>query len=346
MINKFAGYFTQDLAIDLGTANTLVYTKQRGIVIREPSVVAVQKDSRGRIQVLAVGEEAKQMLGRTPGSITAIRPMKDGVISDFDITQEMLRYFIKLTQSKFSFFRFKPRIIVAVPSGITQVERRAVKEAAESAGAREVFLIEEPMAAALGAGLPVTEARGSMIVDIGGGTTEVAVISLAGIVYSDSARIGCDKMDDSITEYIKQKNNLHVGERTAEEIKINIGTAYIKEEPKSYEVRGRDLVTGIPKTLVLGEEEILEALSNVCAQIVKTIRNALESTPPELAADIVDRGIVMAGGGSLLSGMDDLLRQEVGLPIFLADDPLTSVAIGTGKVLEEIDLLATIELAS
>jgi len=258
----------------------------------------------------------------------------------------MLRYFIKLTQSKFSFFRFKPRIIVAVPSGITQVERRAVKEAAESAGAREVFLIEEPMAAALGAGLPVTEARGSMIVDIGGGTTEVAVISLAGIVYSDSARIGGDKMDDSITEYIKQKYNLLIGERTAEEIKINIGTAYIKEEPKSYEVRGRDLVTGIPKTLVLGEEEILEALSNVCAQIVKTIRNALESTPPELAADIVDRGIVMAGGGSLLSGMDDLLRQEVGLPIFLADDPLTSVAIGTGKVLEEIDLLATIELAS
>jgi rod shape-determining protein MreB len=315
-------------------------------VIREPSVVAVQKDSRGRIQVLAVGEEAKQMLGRTPGSITAIRPMKDGVISDFDITQEMLRYFIKLTQSKFSFFRFKPRIIVAVPSGITQVERRAVKEAAESAGAREVFLIEETMAAALGAGLPVTEARGSMIVDIGGGTTEVAVISLAGIVYSDSARIGGDKMDDSITEYIKQKYNLLVGERTAEEIKINIGTAYIKEEPRSYEVRGRDLVSGIPKTLVLGEEEILEALSNVCAQIVKTIRNALESTPPELAADIVDRGIVMAGGGSLLSGMDDLLRQEVGLPIFLADDPLTSVAIGTGKVLEEIDLLATIELAS
>ena len=346
MINKIASIFTQDLAIDLGTANTLVYTKQRGIVIREPSVVAVQKDNRGRIQVLAVGEEAKQMLGRTPGSITAIRPMKDGVISDFDITQEMLRYFIRATQNKFSFFRFKPRIVVAVPSGITQVERRAVKEAAESAGAREVFLIEEPMAAALGAGLPVTEASGSMIVDIGGGTTEVAVISLAGIVYSDSARVGGDKMDESIAEFIKQKYNLLIGERTAEDIKINIGTAFIKEEPKSYEVRGRDLVTGIPKTLVLGEEEVLEALSDVCAQIVKTIRNALESTPPELAADIVDRGIVMAGGGSLLSGMDDLLRQEVGLPIFLADDPLTSVATGTGKVLDEIDLLATIELAS
>ncbi|MBT3215026.1 MAG: rod shape-determining protein [Deltaproteobacteria bacterium] len=346
MISKIASFFSQDLAIDLGTANTLVYTKQRGIVIREPSVVAVQKDNRGRIQVLAVGEEAKQMLGRTPGSITAIRPMKDGVISDFDITQEMLRHFIRLTQSKFSFFRFKPRIIVAVPSGITQVERRAVKEAAESAGAREVFLIEEPMAAALGAGLPVTEASGSMIVDIGGGTTEVAVISLAGIVYSDSARVGGDKMDESIAEYIKQKYNLLIGERTAEDIKINIGSAFIKEEPKSYEVRGRDLVTGIPKTLVLGEEEVLEALSDVCAQIVKTIRNALESTPPELAADIVDRGIVLAGGGSLLSGIDDLLRAEVGLPIFHADDPLTCVATGTGKVLDELDLLATIELSS
>ena len=346
MFNKIASLFSQDLAIDLGTANTLVYTKQRGIVIREPSVVAVQKDSRGRIQVLAVGEEAKQMLGRTPGSITAIRPMKDGVISDFDITQEMLRYFIRQTQGKFSFFRFKPRIIIAVPSGITQVERRAVKEAAESAGAREVFLIEEPMAAALGAGLPVTEASGSMIVDIGGGTTEVAVISLAGIVYSDSARVGGDKMDESIAEYIKQKYNLLIGERTAEDIKISIGTAFIKDEPRSYEVRGRDLVTGIPKTLVLGEEEVLEALSDVCAQIVKTIRNALESTPPELAADIVDRGILLAGGGSLLSGIDDLLRAEVGLPIFHADDPLTCVATGTGKVLDEIDLLATIELAS
>ena len=231
MKEKITSLLTQDLAIDLGTANTLVYTKQRGIVIREPSVVAVQKDSRGRFQVLAVGEEAKQMLGRTPGSITAIRPMKDGVISDFDITQEMLRYFIRQTQSKFSVFRFKPRIVVAVPSGITQVERRAVKEAAESAGAREVFLIEEPMAAALGAGLPVTEASGSMIVDIGGGTTEVAVISLAGIVYSDSARVGGDKMDDSITEFIKQKYNLLIGERTAEEIKISIGTAFIKDDP-------------------------------------------------------------------------------------------------------------------
>jgi len=284
------------------------------------------------------------MLGRTPGSITAIRPMKDGVISDFDVTQEMLRYFIRQTQSRFSFFRFKPRIIIAVPSGITQVERRAVKEAAQSAGAREVFLIEEPMAAAVGAGLPVTEASGSMIVDIGGGTTEVAVISLAGIVYSDSARIGGDRMDDTIIQFIKQKYNMLIGERTAEEIKINIGSAFIQGDPKTHEVRGRDLVTGIPKTLILSEEEVLEALTDVTAQIIKTVRNALESTPPELAADIVDHGIVLAGGGSLLSGLDELLRNEVGLPIFHAEDPLTSVAVGTGKVLDELDLLSTIEL--
>jgi rod shape-determining protein MreB len=343
-LSRFSNFFAQDMAIDLGTANTLVYMKSRGIVIREPSVVAVQQDSRGNYKVLAVGEEAKQMLGRTPGSITAIRPMKDGVISDFDITQEMLRYFIRQCQRKFSFFRFKPRIIIAVPSGITQVERRAVKEAAESAGAREVFLIEEPMAAAVGAGLPVTEASGSMIVDIGGGTTEVAVISLAGIVYSDSARIGGDKMDETIIQFVKQKYNLLIGERTAEEIKINIGSAFIQGDPKTHEVRGRDLVTGIPKTLILSEEEVLGALSDVCEQIVGTVRNALESTPPELAADIVDRGIVLAGGGSLLSGLDVLLRHQVGLPVFHAEDPLTAVAVGTGKVLDEIDLLSTIEL--
>ncbi|MEC7215805.1 MAG: rod shape-determining protein, partial [SAR324 cluster bacterium] len=284
------------------------------------------------------------MLGRTPGSITAIRPMKDGVISDFDVTQEMLRYFIRQTQKRFSVIRFKPRIIIAVPSGITQVERRAVKEAAQSAGAREVFLIEEPMAAAVGAGLPVTEASGSMIVDIGGGTTEVAVISLAGIVYSDSARIGGDRMDDTIIQFIKQKYNMLIGERTAEEIKISIGSAFIQGEPRTHEVRGRDLVTGIPKTLILSEEEVLEALTDVTAQIIKTVRNALESTPPELAADIVDHGIVLAGGGSLLSGLDELLRNQVGLPIFHAEDPLTSVAVGTGKVLDELDLLSTIEL--
>ena len=344
MIQRLSRFLAQDMAIDLGTANTLVYMKNHGIVIREPSVVAVQKDHRGNYEVLAVGEEAKRMLGRTPGSITAIRPMKDGVISDFDVTQEMLRYFIRQTQKRFSVIRFKPRIIIAVPSGITQVERRAVKEAAQSAGAREVFLIEEPMAAAVGAGLPVTEASGSMIVDIGGGTTEVAVISLAGNVYSDSARIGGDRMDDTIIQFIKQKYNMLIGERTAEEIKISIGSAFIQGEPKTHEVRGRDLVTGIPKTLILSEEEVLEALTDVTAQIIKTVRNALESTPPELAADIVDHGIVLAGGGSLLSGLDELLRNQVGLPIFHAEDPLTSVAVGTGKVLDELDLLSTIEL--
>ena len=344
MMQRLSRFFAQDMAIDLGTANTLVYMKNHGIVIREPSVVAVQKDHRGNYEVLAVGEEAKRMLGRTPGSITAIRPMKDGVISDFDVTQEMLRYFIRQTQKRFSVIRFKPRIIIAVPSGITQVERRAVKEAAQSAGAREVFLIEEPMAAAVGAGLPVTEASGSMIVDIGGGTTEVAVISLAGIVYSDSARIGGDRMDDTIIQFIKQKYNMLIGERTAEEIKISIGSAFIQGEPRTHEVRGRDLVTGIPKTLILSEEEGLEALTDVTAQIIKTVRNALESTPPELAADIVDHGIVLAGGGSLLSGLDELLRNQVGLPIFHAEDPLTSVAVGTGKVLDELDLLSTIEL--
>ena len=342
-MQRLSRFFAQDMAIDLGTANTLVYMKNHGIVIREPSVVAVQKDHRGNYEVLAVGEEAKRMLGRTPGSITAIRPMKDGVISDFDVTQEMLRYFIRQTQKRFSVIRFKPRIIIAVPSGITQVERRAVKEAAQSAGAREVFLIEEPMAAAVGAGLPVTEASGSMIVDIGGGTTEVAVISLAGIVYSDSARIGGDRMDDTIIQFIKQKYNMLIGERTAEEIKISIGSAFIQGEPRTHEVRGRDLVTGIPKTLILSEEEVLEALTDVTAQIIKTVRNALESTPPELAADIVDHGIVLAGGGSLLSGLDELLRNQVGLPIFHAEDPLTSVAVGTGKVLDELDLLSTIE---
>ena len=335
---------SSDIAIDLGTANTLIYMRGQGIVCNESSVVAVQIDRRGTKRVLAVGIEAKRMLGRTPGNIVAIRPLKDGVIADFETTEAMLRYFIRQTQKRFSVFRFKPRIIIAVPSGITQVERRAVKEAAQSAGAREVFLIEEPMAAAVGAGLPVTEASGSMIVDIGGGTTEVAVISLSGIVYSDSARIGGDRMDDTIIQFIKQKYNMLIGERTAEEIKISIGSAFIQGEPRTHEVRGRDLVTGIPKTLILSEEEVLEALTDVTAQIIKTVRNALESTPPELAADIVDHGIVLAGGGSLLSGLDELLRNQVGLPIFHAEDPLTSVAVGTGKVLDELDLLSTIEL--
>lgn len=336
--------FSQDLAIDLGTANTLIYIKGEGIVIREPSVVAVQRDHKGNYKVLAVGREAKSMLGKTPGSIMAIRPMKDGVISDFDITQEMLRYFIKQTQKRYSFIRFKPRIVIAVPSGITQVEKRAVREAAESAGAKEIFLIEEPMAAALGAGLPVTEASGNMIVDIGGGTTEVAVISLAGIVYSDSARVGGDSMDETIVQFIKQKYNLLIGERTAEEIKVRVGSAFPMAHPKSIEIKGRDLVSGIPKTLTLGSDEVREALSDVCSEIVKTVRNALERTPPELAADIVDKGIVLAGGGSLLAGLDLLLREHTGLPVFHAEDPLTCVAEGTGKVLDEIELLSSIAL--
>ncbi len=344
ILNSIVNYFSEDIAIDLGTANTLVFVKGHGIVIREPSVVAVKQDSRGNYKVLAVGQEAKVMLGRTPGSIYAIRPMKDGVISDFAIAEEMLRYFIRQVQSRKNFVKFKPRIIIAVPSGITQVEKRAVRESAKSAGAKEVFLIEEPMAAAIGAGLPITEASGNMIVDIGGGTTEVAVISLSGIVYSDSARIGGDKMDETIVLYIKQKYNMLIGERTAEEIKISIGSAYLLEEQKTIEVKGRDLVTGIPKTLVLSDTEIRECLSDVCEAIVHTVRNALERTPPELAADIVDKGIILAGGGSLLEGMDILLRERTGLPVSHADDPLTSVAMGTGSVLDSIDLLSSIAL--
>ncbi len=344
IFSSVSGYFSHDMAIDLGTANTLVYMKGQGVVIREPSVVAVQRDPKGGYKVLAVGEEAKSMLGRTPGNIMAIRPMKDGVISDFDITQEMLRYFIRHVQKTNSFIRFKPRIIIAVPSGITQVEKRAVMEAAESAGAREIFLIEEPMAAAIGAGLPVTEASGNMIVDIGGGTTEVAVISLAGIVYSDSARVGGDAMDEIIVQFVKKKYNLLIGERSAEEIKIHIGSAFKPEQPKTREIKGRDLVTGIPKTQVLSDEEIRDALKDVCSEIVHTVRNALERTPPELASDIVDKGIVLAGGGSLLSGLDVLLRDQTGLPVFHAEDPLTCVALGTGKVLDQIDLLSSIAL--
>ncbi len=345
LFSSLSKYFAYDLAIDLGTANTLVYIKGQGVVIREPSVVAVQHDSRGGYKVLAVGEEAKLMLGRTPGNIMAIRPLKDGVISDFDITQAMLRHFIHQVQkNNASFFRFKPRIIIAVPSGITQVERRAVRESAESAGVKEVFLIEEPMAAAIGAGLPITEASGNMIVDIGGGTTEVAVISLAGIVYSDSARVGGDAMDENIIQFVKKKYNLLIGERSAEEIKIHLGSAFEPKEPKTREIKGRDLVTGIPKTLVLNDAEIRESLADVCDEIVQTVRNALERTPPELASDIVDKGIVLAGGGSLLDGLDALLREQTGLSVFHAEDPLSCVAIGTGKVLDQIDLLSSIAL--
>lgn len=337
-------FFNSDMAIDLGTANTLVFVKGQGIVIREPSVVAVKRDNKGGHKVLAVGEEAKVMLGRTPGSIYAIRPMKDGVIADFEIAEEMLRHFIRQVQKSHSFIRFKPRIIIGVPSGITQVEKRAVRESAESAGAKEVYLIVEPMAAAIGAGLPITEPNGNMIVDIGGGTTEVAVISLAGIVYSDSARVGGDRMDEAIAQYIKRQYNMLIGERTAEEIKIQIGSAFANGPPRTHEVKGRDLVTGIPKTLTLNDEEIRGALAEVYDAIVQTVRNALEKTPPELAADIVDKGIVLAGGGSLLRGLDSLLRERTGLPIIQAEDPLSCVVMGTGKALDQMDLLRTIAL--
>ncbi|MEN8687837.1 MAG: rod shape-determining protein [Desulfuromonadales bacterium] len=354
MVNLFdavLGVFSNDLAIDLGTANTLVYLKGKGIVVSEPSVVAVQKDMTGQKKVLAVGTDAKNMLGRTPGSIVAIRPMKDGVIADFDITEEMLRYFIRKIHNRKALVR--PRIVICVPSGITQVEKRAVKESAESAGAREVYLIEEPMAAAIGAGLPITEASGNMIVDIGGGTTEVAVISLAGIVYAKSVRVGGDKMDEALAQHLKRKYNLLIGERTAEEIKISIGSAYpdslssAKESKMdSMEVKGRDLVSGIPKTLKIDAQEIREALSESINAIVEAVRIALERTPPELAADIVDKGIVLAGGGALLRNLDVLLREETGLPVVIAEDPLSCVVLGSGKVLDELDLLKQVAISS
>jgi rod shape-determining protein MreB len=347
MINLFdaiLGMFSNDLAIDLGTANTLVYLKGKGVVVSEPSVVAVQKDATGQKRVLAVGTEAKNMLGRTPGSIVAIRPMKDGVIADFDITEEMLRYFIRKVHERKALVR--PRIVICVPSGITQVEKRAVKESAESAGAREVYLIEEPMAAAIGAGLPITEASGNMIVDIGGGTTEVAVISLAGIVFAKSVRVGGDKMDEAIVQYIKRKYNLLIGERTAEAIKIEIGEAYPSEQKSFFEVKGRDLVSGIPKTQEINSDEMREALSEPVNAIVEAVRVSLERTPPELAADIVDKGIVLAGGGALLRNLDILLREETGLPVVIAEDPLSCVAIGSGKILDEIDLLRQVTISS
>jgi len=333
------GLFSNDLAVDLGTANTLVYVRGRGIVLNEPSVVAIK---RGTSQVLAVGNEAKRMLGRTPGNIEAIRPMKDGVITNFEIAEAMLRYFIRKIHNRKSMVR--PRIIVCVPSGITQVEKRAVKDSAQQAGAREVYLVEEPMAAAVGANLPIQEPSGNMIVDIGGGTTEVAVISLAGVVYSRSERIGGDEMDEAIIQHIKRKYNLLIGERTAEEIKIKIGSAYPLSEPKSIDIKGRDLVAGIPKTITINDEEIRECMSETISAIVETVKVALEQTPPELAADIIDRGIVLAGGGSMLCGLDSLLREETKLPIIYAEDPLTCVALGSGKMLEEIDLLRHISL--
>ncbi|MCY4382680.1 MAG: rod shape-determining protein [Nitrospinae bacterium] len=334
VLTSILGLFSNDLAIDLGTANTLVYVKGKGIALREPSVVTVQKDSK---HVLAVGSEAKAMVGRTPENIMAIRPMKDGVIANFEITEAMLRYFIQKVHNRKTFVR--PRMVICVPSGITQVERRAVRDSAENAGAREVYLIEEPMAAAIGVGLPVEEPGGSMVVDIGGGTTEVAVISLAGIVYAQSVRVGGDEMDEAIISYIKRNYNLLIGERTAEEIKIQVGSAYEVGERKTLEIKGRDLIAAIPKTIVITDEEVRESLAEPVSAIVETVRGALERTPPELAADIVDRGIVLAGGGGLLRGIDLLLKEETGLPVTVAEDPLSAVVMGTGKVLDELDLL-------
>lgn len=336
--DSFLGMFSSDLAIDLGTANTLVYVKGKGIVLSEPSVVAVRTDNRMKNKVLAVGLEAKNMLGRTPGNIVAIRPMRDGVIADFDVTEAMLRHFIRKVHNRRSFVR--PRIVIAVPTGITPVEKRAVREAAESAGAREVFLIEEPMAAAIGAGLPITEPICNMVVDIGGGTTEVAVISLAGIVFSRSIRVAGDKMDVAIMQYIKRKYNLLIGDRTAEIIKITIGNAYPDSENfETLEVKGRDLVSGIPKILKIDSEEIRVAISEQIDAIVEITKIALEQTPPELAADIVDRGISLTGGGALLKNLDRLLREETGLPITVAADPLSTVALGSGMTLDSIDIL-------
>jgi rod shape-determining protein MreB and related proteins len=337
LLDPILGLFSNDLAIDLGTANTLVYVKGRGIVLSEPSVVAVRKDAKGINKVLAVGKEAKMMLGRTPGNIVAIRPMKDGVIADFEITEAMLRHFIRKVHNRTTLVR--PRIIICVPSGITQVEKRAVRESAESAGAREVFLIEEPMAAAIGAGLPITEPTSNMVVDIGGGTTEVAVISLAGIVYSKSVRVGGDKMDEAILQYIKRKYNLLIGLSTAEIIKTTIGNAYPSDHIETIEVKGRDLVTGIPKILTIDSDEVRKSISEQVETIVETVRIALEQTPPELAADIVDRGIVLTGGGAMLKDLDVLLREETKLPITITEDPLSTVVLGSGKALDNMNVL-------
>jgi len=330
------GIFSTDLAIDLGTANTCVYVKGQGIVLREPSVVAVKRDMRGNSIVLAVGIEAKKMLGKTPGNIQAIRPMKDGVIADFEVTEAMLRHFISKVHNSRRLVR--PRIMICVPTGITQVEKRAVKESAEGAGAREVYLIEEPMAAAIGADLPVHEPTSNMIVDIGGGTTEVAVISLSGIVYSRSVRVGGDKMDEAIMAHVKRQYNMLIGESSAEEIKIKIASAYPMDPEQTMEVKGRDLLTGIPQFVEITSEEIRKAIAEHVDAIVQAVRVALEQTPPELAADIVDRGIVLTGGGALLRGIDQLLREETALPVMVVEDPLSTVAIGTGRVLDNLDV--------
>ena len=331
--------FSNDLAIDLGTANTLVYVRGKGIVVSEPSIIAVNQKT-GKVE--AVGKEAKEMLGRTPGNIIAIRPMKDGVIADFEHTEKMLDHFIKKAHNRS--LGVRPRIVIGVPSQITQVEKRAVKDSAYRAKASEVYLVEQAMMAALGAGLPVTEPTGNMVVDIGGGTTDVAVISMAGIVYSRSVRVAGNQMDEDIVQYIKRKYNLLVGERTAEEIKINVGSAFPLEEELTMEIKGRDLVEGIPKTLVISDEEIREALSETVSNIIEAVRMALEQTPPELSADIVDKGIVLTGGGSLLKNLDKRLREETGLPVSIADDPLACVVLGTGRMLNDFNLLRKISI--
>jgi rod shape-determining protein MreB len=336
----FWKFFSNDLAIDLGTANTLIYVEGQGIVLREPSVVALDTQTN---EVQAVGSDAKEMLGRAPGSIEAIRPMKDGVIAHFEVTEKMIRHFIKKVHNNRTTL-VRPRVVIAVPSGITQVESRAVRDAVLSAGARDVFLIEEPMAAAIGVDLPVQEPSGNLIVDIGGGTTEVAVISMSGVVFSKSVRVAGDEMNEAIINYIKKKYNLLIGERTSEEVKIKIGSAYPMEKAMSMEVKGRDLVVGIPKTLIISDEEIREALAETFSTIVEAVKIALERTPPELAADIVDKGIVVAGGGSLIHGLDALLREATGLPISLASDALSAVALGAGKVLCDPILLKKVSI--
>ena len=331
MFGKLFGFLSNDVGIDLGTANTLVYVKDKGIVLREPSVVAIRSDSR---DVVAVGFEAKRMLGRTPGNITALRPMRDGVIADFEITEAMLRYFIGKVYNNMKFV--PPRVVVAIPSGITEVERRAVKESAVHAGAREVVLLQEPMAAAIGVGLPIDEPTANMIVDIGGGTTEVAIISLSGVVFTKSIRVGGDEMDSAITNYMKRAYNLMIGERTSEEIKIKIGSATAFGDEMALEVKGRDSVAGLPKTLHISSQEVREALADTMNSITELVRNALERCPPELSSDLVDRGFILAGGGALIRSIDKLLSDATGLPVIVAEDPLSAVANGTGIVLQNI----------
>jgi rod shape-determining protein MreB len=344
MLNGLFGLFSSDLAIDLGTSNTRIFVRGKGIVVNEPSVVAVRTAPGGKREIVAVGREAKDMLGRTPDAIQAIRPVKDGVIADFDATAEMLRHFIQKAHGRSTLV--KPRIIIAVPVGVTEVEKRAVKESAESASAREVYLIEEPMAAAIGAGMPITEPSGNMIVDVGGGTCEVAVISLGGIVYNRSVRVGGDKMDIAITAHIKKRYSLLIGERTAEQIKIRIGSAYPDDELLTMEVKGRDLVAGVPKTIECNSDEIREAMAEPINAVTEAVRIGLERTPPELASDIVDRGIILSGGASLLRNLDVLLRKETGLPVFHSEEPISGTVIGAGMALEKIDLLQQVTMSN